>query len=293
MPATGGTRLRFDALGCVVQITTHEASAARWLQANFAAFPAASPGSIPDLAYEVLALPGPPAGPHTEPRLQLLAPGQAARCCTGGSELLFELEQHLVVALQQARPELLFLHAAALVYRERACLLVGESGAGKSTTAWALLERGWGCLSDELAPLELPSGQVLAYPHAICLKRPPPDGVAWPPRGLLDLGTTLHLPLPAGPAAPCPLGAIVFVHHTPPPETAVPSIRRVSAAEAAARLYVQTLNPLAHPERGLDVVRRTAQRVPCFQLQAAGLRASAALLEQTLADALPGSTARG
>lgn len=231
--------------------------------------------------------------PHHAPVFRLQATGSPARRCSGGSELLHELEQHLVVALQRARPELLFLHAAALAFRGRACLLVGASGAGKSTTAWALLQRGWGYLSDELAPLDPTSGLVLPYPHALCLKQAPPGAMGWPPPGLLDLGATLHVPPRTAAATACPLGAIVFVEHDRPPSQPAPSIRAVSVAEASARLYAQSLNLLAHPERGLDVVRHTAQRVPCWHLQASDLHASAALLEDTLQAVLPAPTAHG
>ena len=49
-------------------------------------------------------------------------------------------------------------------------LLAGASGNGKSTTAWALLHRGFQYLSDELAPLDLSAMTVHAFPHALCLK---------------------------------------------------------------------------------------------------------------------------
>jgi hypothetical protein len=45
------------------------------------------------------------------------------------------------------------LHASALEVGGRALLLVGSEGAGKSTTAAALLQRGHAVLSDDVAPL--------------------------------------------------------------------------------------------------------------------------------------------
>ena len=55
---------------------------------------------------------------------------------------------------------------------------------------------------------------------------------------------------------------------------AKPAIRPLSAAEAAARLYVTMLNPLAHPEHGLDAVVAIAAKVPVFALEAAELGAT-------------------
>jgi len=63
------------------------------------------------------------------------------------------------------------LHASALSFRGRAMALVGEAGAGKSTTAAALALRGWPVLCEDVCALELIFGkyQVLpAYPR-VCL----------------------------------------------------------------------------------------------------------------------------
>lgn len=284
--------LRFVALGCLVQITVQAPQAWQWLRANFAAFPAAGPTQAVDLHYEVRAGPPSTSASGDEPCFMLHAADQAAIPCHGGSELLFQLEQHLVVALEQARPDLLFLHAAALVHRGRACLLVGESGVGKSTTAWALVQRGWGYLSDELAPLDPRDWQVQPYPHALCLKQPPPGAAAWPPPGLIDLGATMHLPLPAASATGCAVGAIVFLQQTLE-EGAPPSIQPLSTGHGAALLYVDALNLLAHPERGVDVVKQAAQSAPRFKLEVADPAASAELLERHLLALPPTATERG
>ena len=53
--------------------------------------------------------------------------------------------------------------------------VLGKTGAGKSTTAWGLLHHGFSYLSDELAPIDLETLEVLPYRHALCLKRRPPS----------------------------------------------------------------------------------------------------------------------
>ena len=45
-------------------------------------------------------------------------------------ELVFHVEKAIIVAIQERRPDLLFLHAAALARDGAAWLFVGESGAG-------------------------------------------------------------------------------------------------------------------------------------------------------------------
>ena len=155
----------------------------------------------------------------------------------------------------------------------QAWLLVGESGNGKSTTAWGLLHHGFRYLSDELSPIDLTTLQVHAYPHALCLKQPPPV-YPLPANRVLDLGATLHVPVDALPGAlaagPCDLGAVIFVRyggHRP-----APLLRAIGPAEAGARMYTCTLNALAHPDQGLDAVLHVAERIPGFALDSADLR---------------------
>jgi hypothetical protein len=58
------------------------------------------------------------------------------------------------------------LHATTLVSpdRTRAIALAGHSGAGKSTTAYELVRRGWILLSDDLTRVTLEDGRPTAWP---------------------------------------------------------------------------------------------------------------------------------
>ena len=60
-----------------------------------------------------------------------------------------------------------------------------------------------------------------------------------------------------------------------------PVLRRVSTAEAAARLYVSTLNALAHEARGLDAVLKVTSHVSCFVLLAGDLESTCKLIAAT------------
>jgi hypothetical protein len=195
------------------------------------------------------------------------------------ADLVFLLEKDLTVFLQRRRPDLLFLHSAALAWQDRAVLLVGESGGGKSTTAFALLHEGFRYLSDELAPIDLRAMSVVPYPHALCLKAVP-ESYALPPEAL-DLGATIHVPpcaLPGGTVhEPRPLSAIFILA-----PVGGPALRPMRPAEAAARLYTHVLNALAHPNQGLDAVLDVADRVPCFALARGELRAMCTVIREAL-----------
>jgi hypothetical protein len=79
---------------------------------------------------------------------------------------------------------------------------------------------------------------------------------------------------------PARLRAIFFLHYAR--ETTRPTVRRMTAAEGAARLYANTLNPLAHAGEGLDGAVRITSACPCFELMTADLGPSCELLVATL-----------
>jgi hypothetical protein len=264
--------LSFLMLDRHVRVTCRDDHWADIVRANYAALLSPRCERPPDLEFMIEG--------HALSRRHVLH--QRGRCSVAeprASQLLFRLEKAVTLSLQELRSDLLFFHAAALTHEGRAILLVGESGHGKSTTAWGLLHHGFDYLSDELGPVELPSLQVRSYAHALCMKRLPPAGYALPATGAMDLGATLHVPVDAMPArvgVPSTLGAVVFVRHDR--TLSAPAWRAVGAAEASARLYAQALNALAHPAKGVDVVVDVATRVPCYALDTADLRLSCELL---------------
>lgn len=69
----------------------------------------------------------------------------------------------------------LILHAGAVQFGERAVLVVGAMGAGKSTLVTGLVRRGGGYLSDEAVAIDATAGLVTPYPKAVTL-----DEGSWP-----------------------------------------------------------------------------------------------------------------
>lgn len=65
---------------------------------------------------------------------------------------------------------LIDIHAAALEREGRGLLLVGPLSAGKTTFALELMERGFKLLSDDMAPIDLRSGQILPLPKPLVIK---------------------------------------------------------------------------------------------------------------------------
>lgn len=267
-----GHQLSFAILGLHVRVDCPDPELRRLLVANFGAMNSLGEVSSPGLELSVR------GGVDSLP-LSLARPGRAARSAANASDLLYMLEKEITLELQRQRADLLFLHAAAIVLGDRVCLLAAESGGGKSTTTWAMLHHGFDYLSDELSPLDVRSMRVYPYPHAICLKRNPPHPYPLP-ASATDLGRTIHIPVSSMPsqvvAEPRPLGAVFLLTHRQ--DDAPPEVRAIGPAEAAARLYVNVLNALAHADHGLDAVARIAQHVPCYAVSLGGLRPTCELI---------------
>ena len=182
--------------------------------------------------------------------------------------LLFHIDKEFTLTLQHERPDLLFLHAAAIEVGGRVAALVGPSGVGKSTLTLAAVEAGLGYLSDELAPVDLDTLTVHPYPHALALKEVPAGRIGLPAGTRAEQGR-FHVPAAAlqapSSAAPGVLAMIVFLRRD---DTVAVVLRSISAGLAAARLVENTLNGLAHPSAGLDAAVDLSSRVPSFELQA-------------------------
>jgi hypothetical protein len=205
------------------------------------------------------------------------------KIASGDGEFLFLLEKDLTIELQKLRRDLYFLHGAALEFAGRSILLVAPSGAGKSTTTWGLLHHGFRYLSDELAPVKLETLEVQPYPHAICLKKEPAKPYCLP-HGTLCLAKTMHVPVDLVPSEACkepaPLAAIFFLRRRG--RSSKPTVESISKAKAAARLYANTLNALAHEAEGLDGAIAIARKTHCFELTIGDLSATCAQIKKTV-----------
>lgn len=101
-------------------------------------------------------------------RVHLFAPGKAEWSC-GLAEFVPLLKAQLIeTILQSARYELA-LHAAALVRDDRAMLLLGSPGAGKTTLAMALAAAGFEMAADDVVLMD-GSGHVTGLPFPFTVK---------------------------------------------------------------------------------------------------------------------------
>jgi hypothetical protein len=263
-------------LGVRVRITCADPRLRAVLTANFGQMRDPAPPASPDLDYRVLVCAG--------CRASLVTSAGEHLDAQDVSDLVHLLEKELTVDLQLRCAHLLFLHAAAVEYAGGAWVIAGESGAGKSTIALALVQSGCDYLTDELSAVDVAALEVYPYQHALCLKQAPPAPCPFM-RQAMRLETTIHVPaqvLPCTPDGPEALAGLVLLERRS--RSAEVRLRRLGAAEAAARLYTVTLNPLAHPHHGLDGVVALAERLPCFGLQSGELSATCARVLEVMCE---------
>lgn len=121
----------------------------------------------------------------------------------------------------------LVLHAAVLERDGRALLLPAPSGSGKSTLCAALAFRGgWRLLSDELALLDLVTGNVAAMPRPVSLKNMSIDTMR-PFAPDAEFGAEVHETLK---------GRVTYV--TPPANAVIAADRPARPAWVVAPRYV-------------------------------------------------------
>ena len=205
------------------------------------------------------------------------SPFTESRCSERLEDLVPLVDEQIVLGLQHARPDLLFLHAGVLEHRGRAVLLLAESGSGKSTTCLGLVRGGLGFFSDELAPFDS-SGTVSCFPRALCLKSQPPVGYA---EGVTEHRGRYYASLEPAPFDCLEVAALLFVQYDA--LNSEPQLRSLSPAEATLRLAAQGLNLLAHDDFALDSLSEIALSAPSLHLDSAELGATCELVLAELA----------
>lgn len=161
------------------------------------------------------------------------------------------LEWGLNWCVSQRAHDYMIIHASAMAVEDKALLIVGEPGVGKSTMAAALIRHGWRLLADELALISLADGALIPLPRPICLKGDSVDLICEKmPEAQYGLsartrrkGTIIHMRPPASSVASmatsCAPTWIVFVGRRP---GAPVQLDPLSRADVMMRTIPSTFN---------------------------------------------------
>lgn len=188
------------------------------------------------------------------------------------SDFIYYFEKDFTIELQKiVGDEFFFIHGAALERNNQVVVISGQSGAGKSTTTWALLHHGFHYLSDELTPIIPGSMEVLPFPHSICLKSTPPIPYALP-ESTLTLERTWHIPILKHQIHSLPNSALTtFIFLEYRQELKRTTLRKLEASESMVYIYQNALNQLAHPNDGLPAALQLANETDAYLLRFSNL----------------------
>lgn len=184
--------------------------------------------------------------------------------------------------------DVLKLHAAGIVSRGSAAILLGSSRAGKSTLTARLLADGFSVLSDDVILVE--PGTLLAHPSPRPMYlREPAWGLLPQLRQYLQAGRNANqaywrldpeaegLERRSGPASIC---AVIELMPATPGRP--PYLEAASQAETMTALILQTMNLIDFGVRGVDVLVELVRRSRRFRLYNGDLEACARILTEVL-----------
>jgi hypothetical protein len=183
-------------------------------------------------------------------------------------------------AVRATTPEMLVLHASAVLVGDAPVLFTGPSGAGKTTVAAALTATGATYVGDEALGLAEGADALLAYPKPFKLERGAraalaalTGGDAWRAQDGCD-----EVIVPADVigrvVAPAPLAppvAVVEIAYRPGAGARTAALSRADVAELLAE---QTFSFSRWGARGLDAVARLARTAPGLRMEFGGLGAA-------------------
>ena len=188
---------------------------------------------------------------------------RAGYAVAGGSEpdsgdgtlvdALRSLRYQATLHLMAARPDLVWLHAAAVARDGRALLITGPGGSGKSSLATALVDMGFRYLGDDVIPLDPASGTAYPFPVTPAVRstpggRLPREAVATLPRVDVKLDAIRIAPAPVPVAVvvfPVYTGRLVEMRRWPPARTALDLLRHCLNFERHGAETIRALCALA------------------------------------------------
>jgi hypothetical protein len=178
---------------------------------------------------------------------------------------------HVNQMVSTTSSDLLQLHASAITAHGMTIAFPASMNSGKSTLVTALVDRGYGYVTDETVGIEPETGIVRPYPKAIALD--PGSWRLFPQHERVGSGgeprfahRKWHLdPTAIGGtiAEPAPLGLVLFPRFTPGSTT---TLNRLDVAPAALELAQNSFNLGAVGQRGVDAIAKIAPSVPCYRL---------------------------
>jgi hypothetical protein len=176
--------------------------------------------------------------------------------------LLDMLRDEVHLQFMRARPDLLWLHAAAVERDGVALLISGRSGQGKSTLSTKLCEKGWRMLSDDIAPTSMEADIVYPFPQTPRRRLFPGHVI-----GAYELHTLDREDVAVEPhelnREPVPVAAIAYIEFV---SGGSEKLERLTRGSAALELLRNSVNFGDHKDAAVSRAATLGTRIPAYKL---------------------------
>lgn len=177
-------------------------------------------------------------------------------------ELMPLVKDEVRLQFMRSRPDLLWMHAAAVERAGGALLLSGISGQGKSTLSTYLCEHGWRFLSDDVSPVRMDADQVIPFPQVPVRRLHPGREVSREELGTLDR-QAVEVATEALCTGEPEIRGIVFIAYA---AGAKASLRKLERGSAALEILRNSTNFFDHKGEAVGRAAGLANRMPMYAL---------------------------
>ncbi len=193
--------------------------------------------------------------------------------------VLQQLKFEVIHRFVDEHPELLWLHAGAAAAEDKAILLCGAWGSGKSTLVGNLCNAGWTYLSDDIVPIEMAAGQLVSFPLTPMMREHGKGeaGVQLTPVEVSNLEKQVVVLDDAAYASHnIGLAAIIFPKYDP--QVTQIELRAISPASATLELLRNCLDLKFHQEEAVHFLGGLIETLPVYMLRYNDGQKAAAML---------------
>jgi hypothetical protein len=211
----------------------------------------------------------------------LVSSAASGRCVVPSDGVLSHVMAAVNGSVLRATPLLVF-HCAVITRDGRTVAVVGASGQGKSTPTAAMLQRGWGYVSDEALAMAWDEGPPLAYPRPLSLS-PWSRGALGLPAGAPGLNEDFYSAAMLGADVvhrPAPLTHLVALDGSRPRSR--PKVTAVHRADALEALLHRGFTMHIDPAPAIRRMQAVVSSAGALRLELGDPLESAAALDRVL-----------
>jgi hypothetical protein len=180
----------------------------------------------------------------------------------GLDELMPLFKDEVRLQFMRSRPDLLWMHSAAVERDDKALLISAPSGQGKSTLSTHLFSLGWKFLSDDIAPVRMDDDRVIPFPQSPMRRIHPGHVIAKEELHTLER-ETVDIPREMVCTTQPHIAAMVFISWSKGSDA---TLNRLTMGAGALEILRNATNFYDHREGAVSRAVELVKRVPVYAL---------------------------